>query len=387
MLTILTTPRSVQAMAHAGGIPVMLFRGGTSKGAYFLASDLPTDVKQRNEVLLDLMGSPDARQIDGIGGAHPLTSKVAVVSLSPLPGVDVDYLFLQVQVDRPIVSAEQPCGNILAGIGPFAIERGLVPATTAVTTVHIRMTNTGAMVTAHVSTPNGRVMYAGDTELSGVPGRAAPVLLDFEDTAGSVCDGLLPTGAAVDVIDGVAVTCIDNGMPVVLIAADALGISGGESPAELEGNRSLCERVEQLRLAAGKLMGLGDVADKTVPKMCIVSSPSGGGTIRTRTFIPRRVHTSIGVFGAVSVATAALLTGSVAHAVQRPFDPTQPAIVRVEHPTGFFDTRVEVESDANGMRLGRSGVVSTARKLMDGTVFSKQQRSTESFPHNVGGPL
>src|SRR5262245_58276578 len=252
----------------------MVLRGGTSKGAYFLASDLPADPTERNRVLLAVMGSPDPRQIDGIGGAHPLTSKVAVVSPSAEPDADVDYLFLQVQVDAPVVSAEQPCGNILAGVGPFAIERGLVPAKSPVTPVAIRMVNTGAVAVVHVPTPEGHVEYEGTTAINGVPGTAARLLIELRDTAGSVAPSLLPTGNVVDDVDGVAMTLIDNGMPVAIMAAEAIGVSGYESPAELEASTALRTRMEELRLRAGELMGLGDVTTTTVPKMCLVAPPA-----------------------------------------------------------------------------------------------------------------
>jgi 4-oxalomesaconate tautomerase len=350
----------------------MVLRGGTSKGAYFLAHDLPADRAERDDVLLRVMGSPDPRQIDGIGGAHPLTSKVAVIAPSADSESDVDYLFLQVQVDAPRVSAEQPCGNILAGVGPFAIERGLVPATGAVTPVRIRMVNTGALAVAHVPTPGGQVEYAGDTAIDGVPGTAARLVIDFRDTAGSVAPALLPTGNLADDVDGLRTTLIDNGMPVAIVAAGAFGITGYETPAELEADQALCERVEAFRLKAGVLMGLGDVAATTVPKICLVAPPIAGGSLTTRMFIPHRVHTSIGVLAAVTVATAAVLEGSVA----APSFRSAGDVVRLEHPTGWFDTVVEVGTGPDGVRIGRSAIVSTARLLLDGTVFPRPLRGS-----------
>jgi len=356
------------------GIRCMLMRGGTSKGAYFLAEDLPADQDLRDDLLLRLMGSPDARQIDGIGGGHPLTSKVAVVSRSADPRSDVDYLFLQVQVTEARVSARQTCGNLLAGVAPFAIERGLFPVDGDSTRVRVRIVNGGGVATATVDTRGGRVRYAGDTLISGAPFTSAPVTLDFEGTEGSTCGGLLPTGSLRDRIAGVETTCVDNGMPVVLVAAEALGVTGYESPSELEDDAALKARVEEIRLRAGRLMGLGDVSETTVPKVSLLAAPRDGGTVSTRTFIPHRVHTSIGVLGAVSVATAVLLDGSVAAEIATglavrgaPGD-----ILRIEHPTGFFDTSIEVSGSGTHLRVRRSAVVRTARKLFDGLTWPRQ---------------
>ena len=347
------------------GVRCMLMRGGTSKGAYFLAEDLPAD---RDDFLLRVMGSPDPRQIDGIGGAHPLTSKVAVVSPSTEPGIDVDYLFLQLGVDDATVTDRQNCGNLLAGVGPFAVERGLVSPGAERTTVRIRMVNSGSTATARFATPGGIVEYAGDTAISGVPGTAAPIVLDFADTEGSTGNGLLPTGNLVDVVDGIRVTCVDNGMPVVVADARDLGITGYEPTGELD---VLRDRIQSLRVRAGKLMGLGDVTDSSVPKTTLVAPPVDGGTICTRTFIPLRPHASIGVLGAVSVVTAVLLDGAVGHDLaQLGAGQTR---MDVEHPSGHLE--VEVEVDADSLRVRRSGVVRTARKLFDGTVFPRVQAS------------
>ena len=290
-------------------IPCSVMRGGTSKGLYFKAEDLPADPAARDKVLLAVMGSPDPRQIDGLGGANPLTSKVAVVGPPTRDDVDVDYLFLQVVVDQAEVSDSQNCGNILAGIGPFAIEHGLVPARDGVTDVRIHMVNTKSVAVARIQTPGGKVEYAGDARIDGVPGTAAPIPIDFLDVAGSSCGKLLPTGNAKDVIDGVELTCIDNGMPVVVMRAAAFGKTGYETPEELEADAALKQRVEAIRLKVGPLMNLGDVTKKIVPKMCLVAPPQKGGAICTRNFIPHRVHEAIGVFGAVSVATACVTPG------------------------------------------------------------------------------
>ena len=288
-------------------IPCLLMRGGTSKGAYFLASDLPEQQALRDRVLLAAMGSPDARQIDGIGGGDSLTSKVAIIKPSARADADVDYLFAQVLVDAPRVDYGQNCGNILAGVGPFAIERGLVAVQGDVTPVRIFMENTGQIAIAHVPTPKGAVSYAGEARIDGVPGYAASLIVEFEDVAGSSCGALLPTGNAVDVFEGVEVTCVDNGMPVVLIRAGDLGLSGYESPEQLDSNAPLKARIEKIRLQAGLRMHLGDVSQRNVPKICLVAPAQAGGALSTRTFIPHRCHTSIGVFGAVSVAVACLI--------------------------------------------------------------------------------
>lgn len=344
----------------------MWMRGGTSKGAYFLADELPRDVGQRDAFLLRAMGSPDPRQIDGIGGADPLTSKVAVVSPASRGDADVDYLFLQVFVDQPLVSDTQNCGNILAGVGPFAIERGLVKATSPETVVRIHMRNTGQVATLRVPTPGGLVTYRGTAKIDGVPGTAAPLAVLFNDTAGSSCGSLLPTGQAMNHVEGVDVTCIDNGMPVVVMRATDLGIRGDETRAELDADDRLKARIEAIRRVAGPMMNLGDVADKTVPKMTLVSAPQSGGAIATRTFIPHRCHASIGVFGAVSVATAAVVPGSVAAAMAL-MPEGQRREMSIEHPSGA--TRVIIETNQNG-EVVASGLILTARKLFDGTVFA-----------------
>jgi len=341
-------------------------RGGTSKGAYFLAEDLPADPAERDDLLLRIMGSPDARQIDGIGGAHPLTSKVAVISASVRPDADVDYLFLQVAVGQATVSDRQNCGNLLAGVGPFAVERRLAPASP----VRIHMVNSGSVAMATFPGADGVVDYDGDTAIAGVPGTAAAVVLDFAGTEGSATGALLPTGHVADVLEGVTVTCIDNGMPVVVVPAAELGRTGYETVAELEADAELARKVRALQLAAGQAMGLGDVSAASVPKISLLAAPADGGTICTRTFIPVRVHDAIGVLGAVSVATALLLDGAAGAslAVVKPgqsrFD--------VEHPTGHLEVEVELDQASQPPAVLRSGVVRTARKLFDGTVFPRR---------------
>jgi len=371
-------------------IACTLMRGGTSKGPFFLARNLPAAVEVRDRVLLAIMGSPDIRQIDGLGGADSLTSKVAIVGPSTRADADVDYLFLQVVVNEPRVDGSQNCGNMLAGVAPFAIENGLVPITGDRTRVRIHMVNTSSIAVAEIHTPNGRVQYSGDASIDGVPGTAAPILLDFLDIAGSSCGALLPTGNAVDVIEGVEATLIDNGMPVVVMRAADLGKTGAESPADLEADKALKARVEAIRLEAGRRMNLGDVTRKTVPKMCLVSPPQNGGAIATRNFIPHTVHKAIGVFGAVSVATACVVPGSVTANIARVSGAnggagtgTNGSIgssgagsatggsrrLDVEHPTGFFTVEMDVEPDGTGIKVQRAALLRTARKIMSGEAY------------------
>ena len=346
--------------------PVMWMRGGTSKGGYFLKGDLPTDTAERDAFLLRVMGSPDSRQIDGMGGADPLTSKVAVVAKSAREGIDVDYLFLQVFVDKALVSDSQNCGNILAGVGPFAIERGLVATQDGETRVSIYMENTGQSAVATVQTPGGSVTYVGDARIDGVPGVAAPVPLEFRDTAGSSCGALLPTGNVVDVVNGVPVTLIDNGMPCVVMKASDVGATGYENREELDADTALKTKIEAIRLAVGERMNLDDVTDKSVPKMMLVAPPRNGGAITVRSFIPHRAHASIGVLGAVSVATACLIAGAPAAEVADVAD-GQCKTLSVEHPTG--ETTCIMELDENGTVVS-AAMLRTARKLMDGVVFA-----------------
>lgn len=343
----------------------MWMRGGTSKGGYFLKDDLPADTAARDALLLRIMGSPDPRQIDGMGGADPLTSKVAVVGKSAREGVDVDYLFLQVFVDQAIVTDAQNCGNILAGIGPFAIERGLVAAQDGETKVTIFMENTGQIAVATVCTPGGKVTYAGDARIDGVPGSHAPVPLEFRDTAGSSCGALLPTGNAFDEVNGVRVTLIDNGMPCVVMKAQDVGVTGYESREELDNAADLKARIEAIRLAVGERMNLGDVREKSVPKMMLVAPPREGGAVTVRSFIPHRAHASVGVLGAVSVATACLIEGSPAAEVAS-IPEGRRKTLSVEHPTGEMTCVMELDEAG---QVKTAALLRTARKLMDGEVF------------------
>ena len=352
------------------GVRCTMLRGGTSRGLFFEARDLPADPAGRDDLLLRLMGTPDPRQIDGLGGATTLTSKVAVVSPSQHPDADVDYLFLQLGVDDATVSDRQNCGNVLAGVGPFAVERGLVPAGEDRTSVRIRMVNSGSVAVATFPTPGGRVEYRGDVAIAGVPGTAAPVVLAFTDTEGSATGALLPTGRVRDTVAGIEVTCVDNGMPVVLVAAGAFGLTGYESHEQLAADDALLARVDAFRREAALLMGMGDVSSSSVPKTVLLAAPRDGGQVSTRSFIPVQPHTSIGVLGAVSVVTGMLLPGAVGHELTADW-PAGTSQVDVEHPTGHLLVDVVVDTDVTPPRAVRSGVVRTARKLFDGTAYPR----------------
>lgn len=356
------------------GVRCTMLRGGTSRGLYFDAGDLPTDPVLRDDLLLRLMGTPDPRQIDGLGGATSLTSKVAVVAASEHPDADVDYLFLQLGVENATVSDRQNCGNILAGVGPFAIERGLVPAGPDETSVHIRMVNSGSIAVATFPTPGGSVEYRGDTAIAGVPGTAAPITLAFIDTAGSATGSLLPTGNVRDRIGSVEVTCVDNGMPTVLAPAESFGLSGYEAHEQLAADVELLARIDALRIEAGALMGLGDVSGSSVPKTALLAPARDGGRVCTRSFIPVRPHTAIGVLAAVSVVTGMRLPGAVGHDMATTWPP-EPSEVDVEHPTGHLMVDVSLDTTTVPPRVKRSGVVRTARKLFDGTAFPSTRTS------------
>jgi 4-oxalomesaconate tautomerase len=355
-------------------VPCILMRGGTSRGPFFLESDLPADPAARNRFLLVAMGSPDRRQIDGLGGAHPLTSKVGIVRRSATPGVDLDFLFAQLQPDRDTVDITPNCGNMLAAVLPFALERGLLPAGKGTTTARILTLNTGMQCDVTVLTPGGCLQYTGDARIDGVPGTAAPITINFLDTAGSVCPSLLPSGRVLDEIQvggaepyTVQATLIDNGMPMVIVRAADLGMTGYERVDELNGNASLRTRIEALRLACGPLMGLGDVTSKSYPKMCLVAAPAAGGNVTTRCFIPHVCHEAIGVLAAVTVATACVLDGSVAQGIATLPDGLRKAI-SVEHPTGEFSVELELDPQ-DRQKVVRAALLRTARPIMRGEVL------------------
>jgi 4-oxalomesaconate tautomerase len=351
-------------------IPCLFMRGGTSRGPFFLDSDLPADVAQRDAVLLSVMGSPDVRQIDGMGGADPLTSKVGMVRRGQTAGVDLEFLFAQVSVKEARVDTTPNCGNMLAAVAPFGIETGLVKATGEVTTLRVLTRNTGTLSDIEVRTPGGKVDYSGEARIDGVPGTAAPINISFLETAGSVCGSLLPTGRLVDRFDNIDVTCIDNGMPVVVMAAAALGVTCYETRDELNADAALKQKIESIRLQAGPAMNLGDVANKVVPKMCLVANAKAGGQICTRTFIPHDCHSAVGVLGAVTVATAAVMPGSVANRCAR-VPPGRTKTISVEHPSGEFSV-VLTMSAANPTEVQQAALLRTARLIMRGEVFVPQ---------------
>jgi len=348
-------------------IPTLFMRGGTSRGPFFLAEDLPQEIAARDQVLLAVMGSPDRRQIDGMGGANPLTSKVGIVSRGTLPGVDLNFLFAQVVVDKALVDTTPNCGNMLAAVVPFAIERGLIQAQEGITTARVLTLNTDMQCDVTVQTPNGLIEYEGAANIDGVPGTSAPIKINFLDTAGSVCSGLLPTGKILDVIDGLEITCIDNGMPMVLFKATDVGRTGYESVAEMNADTELKARIEVLRIKAGHLMGLGDVTSNTFPKMCLVAKPNAGGSVTTRCFIPHVCHDAIGVLAAVTVATACVMAGSVCDGICS-IEEGLTKTVSVEHPTGEFSVELALDPN-NPQNVTQAALLRTARLIMRGEVM------------------
>ncbi|MPT05366.1 MAG: 4-oxalomesaconate tautomerase [Delftia sp.] len=358
-------------------IPCLLMRGGTSKGPFFRASDLPSDLPTRDRVLLAAMGSPDRRQIDGVGGAHPLTSKVGIVSLSDKEGIDLEFLFAQLQPDKDTVDTTPNCGNMLAGVVPFALETGMVQPRGETSTFRVLTLNTGMAADITVQTPGGQVEYEGSARIDGAPGSSAPIEISFLDTAGSVCSGLLPTGKPRDTVTVTGegfepftldVTCIDNGMPLVIFKASDVGATGQETVAELNADTDLKRRIEALRLQISQAMGLGDVSAKNYPKMTLIAPPQHGGALTTRSFIPHVCHDAIGVLAAVTVGTAVKMPGTVCEGVAQLQQGTGPLTVSVEHPTGEFS--VTLDSDpAHPDVVTKAALLRTARLLMRGEVM------------------
>ncbi len=349
-------------------IPCVLMRGGTSRGPYFLAADLPADPARRDAVLLSVMGSPHALQVDGIGGANTLTSKVAIVSRSQQPGADVDYLFAQVSVNEAFVDTKPNCGNMLAGVGPFAIESGLVRVGDPATTVRIYNVNTQTLIDAVIQTPGGCVEYAGDTRIDGVSEAAAPIKLTFLDALGAVTGKLLPTGQALDVIQGVEASCVDMAMPVMVMAAEAFGKTGREKPEELDTDKAMLKKIEAIRLEAGRRMGMGDVSALVVPKPVLVSRAARDGNIASRYFTPHACHKSHAVTGALGVATAAVLPGSVANRYLEPRG-FAGGVLRIEHPSGAIDVDMVIDSSGAAPVVERASFVRTARRIFEGHVL------------------
>ena len=352
-------------MLHSRRIPCVLMRGGTSRGPFFLVSDLPSDIPERDAILLAAMGSGHELQVDGIGGGNPLTSKVAIVGPPTALGADVDYLFAQVKVREQSVDTSPNCGNMLSGVGPFAIESGLVTAGVGVTIVRIHNINTGKIIEARVATPDGRVTYDGDVAIDGVPGTAAPIHLAFLDAAGSKTGKLLPTGEAVDCIGGIDVTCIDASTPLVLIRAADLGKSGAERPDELDADTRFLARLEAIRIEAGERMGFRDVARMVIPKPVLLAPPFRGGSISARYFMPHACHKALAITGGVGIATACATPGTIAEQIAGRL--TIPCSVAVEHPSGRLEIGLEA---APGRREPVALVVRTARRLFEGAVFA-----------------
>lgn len=366
---------------HSGSqvpIPAWFMRGGTSRGPFFRASDLPREAALRNRVLLAVMGSPHPLQVDGIGGGHPLTSKAGIVSPSREAGVDLDFTFAQLLPESTDVQTTANCGNMLSAVVPFAVESGLIEAAADETTVVVRTLNTGLLADITIQTPTRgdhadprrTVTYAGQTAIDGVRGTAAPIRIMFRDTEGSVAGSLLPTGNTRDVVDledgrRLTVTLIDNGQPMVLVRADDVGRTGYETPAELDDDAELKDLLEELRIACAATMGLGDVRDKSYPKMALLAAPRAGGDLSTRCFIPHRAHESLGVLAAVTVATAACMDGTVAHdLVEQASGPERR--LALEHPSGEIAVDLQLSDDA---RVLRAGITRTARLLMSGDVW------------------
>ena len=349
-------------------IPVLLMRGGTSRAPYFLAEDLPGDRDALARVLIAAMGAGSPLQVDGIGGGQPTTSKTAILSPSDDGWAEVDYLFAQVHAERAEVDFGPSCGNILAGVGPAAIEMGLVAPGRDETRVRIRAVNTGARIEARVQSPGGRVEYEGDVAIAGVPGTAAPVTLDFRDVVGNATGALLPTGSARDTIDGVEVSCIDVAMPMVIARADAFALSGHESAEALDADRAFYDRMEPIRLEAGRRMGLGDVSRSVVPKFGLLSAARAGGTIAARYFMPWNAHPSMAVTGAQCIASCALVPGTVAEGLLERPAPGR-AIVTIEHASGTIDVTVEYALEGGEFRLESAGLVRTARLLAQGSLM------------------
>lgn len=350
-------------------VPFHFMRGGTSRGPYFLRSDLPEDLEHLSRVLISVVGAGNKRNIDGLGGGVEVTTKVAMLSKSAEPGVDVDYFFAQVGVEKALVDYKPTCGNILVGVGPAAIEMGLVEAGDPETTVRIRAVNTGALVAAVVQTPGGVVDYAGDTAIDGVPGTAAPVALDFLDVVGSRTGGvMLPTGNPIDVIGGVEVTCIDVAMPMMIARAADFGLTGYETVEELDANTELFARMEAIRLEAGELMGFGDVREQVTPKIGLIAPPREGGHFAARYFMPWTTHPTLAVTGSQCLAACALAPGTVAEGLVAPVTGS-PLVMNIEHPMGLMEVSVKYERSEGHFAFLSAGVVRTARLIARGEVM------------------
>lgn len=349
-------------------IPFHFLRGGTSRGPYFNRADLPEDRETLAEVLLAVLGSGHPLNIDGIGGGAAVTTKVAMLSRSADPNADVDYFFAQVSVEDRTVDFKPTCGNMLSGVGPAALEMGLVTATGDTTRIRVLSVNTGARIEAVVETPGGKVHYEGSAAIDGVPGTAAPIYLNFMDVVGSSTGALLPTGSVRDMIDGIEVTCMDVAMPVVIARAADFGLTGYESAAEIDANRDFYARMEPIRIEAGKRMGMGDVSGSVTPKFGLLAEPRQGGTIAARYFMPKNCHPTMAVTGSQCLASCVLTPGTVAEGLFTPPEGA-PALVIIEHPSGKIDVTVDYENRPEGFQLRSAGLLRTARLLARGAVF------------------
>jgi 2-methylaconitate cis-trans-isomerase PrpF/tripartite-type tricarboxylate transporter receptor subunit TctC len=346
-------------------IPCVLMRAGTSRGPFFLRDWLPEGDEARNQALIGAIGATDPLQLDGLGGGSSLNSKVAIVSRSSQPDCDLDYLFAQVGVGHQSVDTRPNCGNMLSGVVPFAIDQGLIPAQMGSTTVRVFNVNTASRIDVTVCTPGGKITYEGDARIDGVAGTAAPVLLNFLDAWGSVTGQLFPTGQSIDVLDGLAVTCIDAAMPLMILRASDLGLSGRERPAELDANTALLARIEAMRLEAGRRMGLGDVSCSVVPKPVLVSAGESASSITSRYFTPHKCHASHAVTGAIGVSTAFAMPGTVASGVAR--EPGRHPLT-VLHPAGQIDVEVQMQGQGELCEVVSAALVRTARKIMQGVL-------------------
>lgn len=349
-------------------IPFLFMRGGTSRGPYFRRSDLPEDLETLSEVLVAAVGSGHPLNIDGIGGGNAVTTKVAMLSLSDDPWADVDYFFAQVSVGDGTVDFKPTCGNILSGVGPAAIEMGLVGATGAETPVKIRAVNTGAKVHATVQTGPDGVIYDGDAAIDGVPGSAAPVALQFMDTVGGATGAFLPTGNLIDTFDGIDVTCMDVAMPMVIARAEAFGLTGYESVDALEANTDFFQGMEAVRIRAGEAMGIANVAQSVTPKFGLLAPATDGGTVAARYFMPWVTHPTMAVTGAQCLASCVLTPGTVAEGLA-PRTNDRPARITLEHANGQIDVLVDYDLTEDGIDLRSAGLVRTARLLARGEVM------------------
>lgn len=349
-------------------IPYLFMRGGTSRGPYLNRADLPEDRETLAEVLIAMVGSGHPLNIDGIGGGAAVTTKVAMLSRSGVEGSDVDYFFAQVSVEDRLVDFKPTCGNILSGVGPAAIEMDLVDAVDGETSVNIHAVNTGAKVAAVVQTPGGIVNYEGATQIDGVPGMSAPVALQFMETVGGVTGSLTPTGSLTDTIDGIEVTCMDVAMPVVIARAEAFGLTGYESAADLDENSDFYTRMQAVRIKAGALMGMGDVTQSVTPKFALIAPAKDGGTIAARYFMPWKCHPTMAVTGAQCLASCVLTPGTVADGMAS-VSSESPAMIVLEHPSGSIDVVVDFAHGDTGFEIKSAGLVRTARKLAAGDVF------------------